>query len=179
MLRCAASGTTRPSHSDAPGRETDGLDFTGRHGQPRLRTKEPHMSNPLAERLDAGIVLGDSAMGTMLFDFGHATDSCLDELNLTNPQQVAQIHRANINAGADFIETNTFGANRYRLEQHGLADKVRDINFRAVKIAREEREISGRPVLIAGSIGPTGRWLEPVGTLPIEDAFLAFREQVE
>lgn len=137
------------------------------------------MSNPLAERLDAGIVLGDSAMGTMLFDFGHATDSCLDELNLTNPQQVAQIHRANINAGADFIETNTFGANRYRLEQHGLADKVRDINFRAVKIAREEREISGRPVLIAGSIGPTGRWLEPVGTLPIEDAFLAFREQVE
>src|SRR5690606_39925069 len=63
--------------ADAPGRETDGLDFTGRHGQPRLRTKEPHMSNPLAERLDAGIVLGDSAMGTMLFDFGHATDSCL------------------------------------------------------------------------------------------------------
>lgn len=137
------------------------------------------MSHPLRDRLEAGCVLGDSAMGTMLFSLGHSTDSCLDELNLTHPQEVAEIHRANINAGADFIETNTFGANRYRLEHHGLADKVRDINFRGVKIAREEREISGRPVLVAGSIGPTGRILEPVGTLSLEDAFIAFREQVE
>lgn len=137
------------------------------------------MSHPLKDRLAAGCVLGDSAMGTMLFSFGHPTDSCLDELNLTHPEQVAEIHRANINAGADFIETNTFGANRYRLEPHGLAGKIRDINFRGVKIAREEREISGRPVMIAGSIGPTGRLLEPVGTLHIEDAYLAFREQVE
>lgn len=137
------------------------------------------MSHPLLDRLQAGCLLGDSAMGTMLFSYGHPTDSCLDELNLTQPDQVAEIHRANINAGADFIETNTFGANRCRLEQHGLGDKVRDINFRGVKIAREEREISGRPVLVAGSIGPTGRILEPVGTLPIEDAYKAFREQVE
>ncbi len=137
------------------------------------------MSHPLRDRLQAGCLLGDSAMGTMLFGFGHPTDACLDDLNLTHPQEVAEIHRANIAAGADFIETNTFGANRYRLEHHGLADKVRDINFRGVKIAREEREISGRPVLIAGSIGPTGRLLEPVGTLPLEKAYIAFREQVE
>ncbi len=137
------------------------------------------MSHPLRDRLQASCLLGDSAMGTMLFDFGHPTDACLDELNLTHPREVAEIHRANIAAGADFIETNTFGANRYRLEHHGLADKVRDINFRGVKIAREEREISGRPVLIAGSIGPTGRLLEPVGTLSLEKAYIAFREQVE
>lgn len=137
------------------------------------------MSHPLRDRLQASCLLGDSAMGTMLFGFGHPTDACLDELNLTHPEEVAEIHRANIAAGADFIETNTFGANRYRLEHHGLADKVRDINFRGVKIAREEREISGRPVLIAGSIGPTGRLLEPVGTLPLENAYIAFREQVE
>lgn len=137
------------------------------------------MTHPLTERLKAGYVLGDSAMGTMLFNYGHPTDSCLDELNLTHPEQVAEIHRANINAGADFIETNTFGANRLRLEPHGLGGKVRDINFRGVKIAREEREISGRPVLLAGSMGPTGRVLEPIGTFPAEEAYTAFREQAE
>jgi methionine synthase / methylenetetrahydrofolate reductase(NADPH) len=137
------------------------------------------MTHPLTERLEAGYVLGDSAMGTMLFNYGHPTDSCLDELNLSHPEQVAQIHRANINAGADFVETNTFGANRLRLEQHGLGDKIRDINFRGVKIAREEREISGRPVLLAGSMGPTGRVLEPIGTFPVQEAYDAFREQAE
>lgn len=137
------------------------------------------MTHPLTERLKAGYVLGDSAMGTMLFNYGHPTDSCLDELNLTHPEQVAEVHRANINAGADFVETNTFGANRLRLEPHGLGDKVRDINFRGVKIAREEREISGRQVLLAGSMGPTGRVLEPIGTFPVEDAYAAFREQAE
>ncbi|HVL24507.1 MAG TPA: bifunctional homocysteine S-methyltransferase/methylenetetrahydrofolate reductase, partial [Thermomicrobiales bacterium] len=136
------------------------------------------MAHPLLDRLAAGVVLGDGAMGTMLYEAGHAFDECLDALNLTHPATVAQVHRSYLNAGADVIETNTFGANRFRLESHGLVDKVRDINFRGVKIAREEREISGRPVLVAGSIGPTGRTLEPYGTLPREAAVEAFREQI-
>jgi methionine synthase I (cobalamin-dependent)/5,10-methylenetetrahydrofolate reductase len=136
------------------------------------------MAHPLLDRLDAGVLLGDGAMGTMLYEAGHELDTCLDALNLTHPATVALVHRSYLNAGADIIETNTFGANRYRLELHGLADKVRDVNFRGVKIAREEREISGRPVLVAGSIGPTGRTLEPYGTLPKEEAQEAFAEQI-
>jgi len=136
------------------------------------------MAHPLLDRLDSGVLLADGAMGTMLFEAGHDLDDCLDVLNLTHPEDVAAIHRGYLNAGADIIETNTFGANRYRLENHDLADKVRDINFRGVKIAREEREISGRPVLVAGSVGPTGRTLEPYGTLPKADARAAFSEQI-
>ena len=117
-------------------------------------------------------------MGTMLYESGHELESCLDALNLSSPQTVAAVHRAYINAGADIIETNTFGANRMRLEVHGLADKVRDINFRGVKIAREEREISGKPILVAGSIGPTGRTLEPFGQVSVEEATSVFSEQI-
>lgn len=136
------------------------------------------MAHPLLERLNDGILLGDGAMGTMLFEAGHQLDACLDELNLTDPQSVATVHRMYLNSGVDLIETNTFGANRYRLEPHGLADKVRDINRRGVRIAREEREISGRPVLVAGSVGPTGRTLEPYGTFPKDRAREAFSEQI-
>jgi methionine synthase / methylenetetrahydrofolate reductase(NADPH) len=136
------------------------------------------MAHPLLNRLEAGVVLGDGAMGTMLYEAVHSFEECLDALNLTHPATVAEIHRSYLNAGADIIETNTFGANRYRLEAHGLADRVRDINFRGVKIAREEREISGRPVLVAGSVGPTGQTLEPYGTFPKAAAVEAFREQI-
>lgn len=136
------------------------------------------MANPLLDRLESGIMLADGAMGTMLFESGHERDACLDLLNLTHPNDVALVHRGYLNAGVDIIETNTFGANRYRLEPHGLVDQVRDINFRGVKIAREEREVSGLAVLVAGSVGPTGRTLEPYGTLSKDDAKAAFREQI-
>lgn len=136
------------------------------------------MAHPLLERLNNDIVLSDGAMGTMLFEAGHAPDTCLDALNLSDPQSVATVHRMYLNSGVDLIETNTFGANRSRLEAHGLSDKVRDINLRGVKIAREEREISGRPVLVAGSVGPTGRTLEPYGTFPKVRAREAFSEQI-
>lgn len=137
------------------------------------------MTHPFVTTLAERPLLFDGAMGTMLYEAGRSLDECLDAVNLNQPEIVSGIYRAYINAGADVIETNTFGANRIRLEHHGLADKIRDINFRGVKLAREEREISGRQVLIAGSIGPTGRILEPVGTLSLEDAYVAFREQVE
>ncbi|HEV2127010.1 MAG TPA: homocysteine S-methyltransferase family protein, partial [Thermomicrobiales bacterium] len=137
------------------------------------------MTHPFTTALAQRPLLFDGAMGTMLYEAGRSLDESLDALNLTHPDLVANIYRAYINAGADVIETNTFGANAIRLEQHGLADKVRDINFRGVKIAREEREISGRPVLVAGSVGPTGRTLAPIGTLQREQATAAFRDQID
>ena len=137
------------------------------------------MPHPFADRFAPETLLLDGAMGTMLYEAGVSLDDCFDALNVTKPELVASVHRQYIAAGADIIETNTFGANRYRLEPFGLGDNVREINRRAVKIAREEREISGRPVLIAGSVGPTARTLSPFGTadpVAVEDVY---REQVE
>jgi methionine synthase / methylenetetrahydrofolate reductase(NADPH) len=137
------------------------------------------MKHPLIERLTAGIVLSDGAMGTMLISSGHSVDDCLESLNITSPDTVSAVHRAYIGAGAEVIGANTFGANRFRLSGHGYADRVRDINKRGVRIAREEREIGGTSTLVAGSIGPIGRTIEPIGTLPRAEAVAAFTEQVE
>ncbi len=129
--------------------------------------------------MPTGVVLADGAMGTMLYAAGVQLDDCFDELNLSNPQLVASVHRAYLEAGADVIETNTFGANRFRLDPFGLADRVRDVNLRGVKLAREQREICGRPALVAGSIGPTTRTLAPYGKTARRDVRNAFREQIE
>ena len=137
------------------------------------------MAHPFVTALADRPLLFDGAMGTMLYEAGRSLEECLDAVNLTQPEIISGIYRAYISAGADVIETNTFGANRIRLEHHGLADKMRDINFRGVKLAREEREISGRPVLVAGSVGPTGRTIAPIGTLSPSDAKAAFREQMD
>lgn len=137
------------------------------------------MAHPFIELLESGVVLGDGAMGTMLYEAGRSLDECLDAINLSQPEIVARIHQNYMLAGANIIETNTFGANRYRLEPHGLADKVDAINARGVRIAREAREISGSSALVSGSVGPTGRTLEPFGTLSLEDAECAFKEQIE
>lgn len=137
------------------------------------------MAHPFTTELLKRPLLFDGAMGTMLYEAGRSLDECLDALNLSHPDIVSAVYRAYINAGADVIETNTFGANRIRLGQHGYADKVRDIAFRGVKLAREEREISGKPVMIAGSIGPTGRTIAPIGTLTAQQARDAFTEQIE
>lgn len=137
------------------------------------------MPNVLLDKLANGPILTDGAMGTSLFESGHANDTCLEMLNVTHKDDVARIHRDMIAAGATLIETNTFGGNRYRLEAHNLEDKVRDVNFRAVKLAREAREISGEDVIVAGSIGPTGRTLAPYGQLSVDDAETAFKDQAE
>src|SRR2546428_10384982 len=121
--------------------------------------------NPFQSRLARGPLLGDGAMGTQLPLHGIPFERCFDELNLTEPRIVEEIHREYIRAGAELIETNTFGANRIKLARHGLEAKVRDINLRAVKLAREAREVSGEPVFLAGSVGPIGQTLAPAGRL--------------
>jgi methionine synthase / methylenetetrahydrofolate reductase (NADH) len=107
------------------------------------------------ERLKDSILIADGAMGSML----HETvgpQRCFDELNATEPEAVFRVHQAYIEAGAQIIETNTFGANRFKLAPLGLAEEVQRLNSRGVKIAREARESAAREVLIAGSIGPLG-----------------------
>ena len=96
----------------------------------------------------------------------------------SRPELVLDTHRAYLDAGADLLETNSFGANRFKLEAFGLADRVHEINKKAVRLAREAREITGRPVLVAGSIGPTGRTLAPFGVVS-EVVRAVFREQIE
>jgi homocysteine S-methyltransferase len=137
------------------------------------------MAHPFIDRLEQGVVLGDGAMGTMLYEAGRSLDESLDALNVTHPELVASVHRGYINSGADVIEANTFGGNRYRLEPHGWTERLREVNKRGVRIAREEREISGTSVLVAGSVGPTGRTLVPFGALSREAATEAFLEQIE
>lgn len=107
------------------------------------------------ERLKDSILIADGAMGSMLHDAVGAV-RCFDELNATEPEAVFRVHQAYIEAGAQIIETNTFGANRFKLTPLGLGDEVQRLNSRGVKIAREARESASREVLIAGSIGPLG-----------------------
>ena len=106
------------------------------------------------ERLAEGSIVFDGAMGTELYARGAFLNTCYDELNLTRPDLIGEIHLDYVAAGADIIETNTFGANRYKLKLHGLAEKVDEINAAAVKIAR--KAIGEKSVLVAGAIGPIG-----------------------
>lgn len=136
------------------------------------------MPHPLLERLDQGPLLCDGAMGTMLYARGVPLDDCFDTLNLDRAELVQDIHLAYINAGADIIESNTFGANRFKLEAFGREDQVRAVNLRGVNAAREAVRLSGREVFIAGAVGPTGRTLAPLGITPAADVRAAFREQI-
>lgn len=136
------------------------------------------MAHPLLDRLAQGPLLCDGAMGTMLYARGVPLDDCFDALNLDRAEVVQDIHLAYINAGADIIETNTFGANRFKLEAFGREDRTRAINLRGVNAAREAVRLSGREVFIAGAVGPTGRTLAPLGITPAADVRSAFREQI-
>jgi 5-methyltetrahydrofolate--homocysteine methyltransferase len=117
----------------------------------------------LVQRLTSGPMLGDGAMGTMLQGKGLKLGAAPDLLNLENPRLVGQIHAEYIKSGADYIETNTFGANRLTLSQHGLEGSLAEIVMRGVEIARRE---AGDTSMVAGSVGPTGRLLEPHGDTP-------------
>src|SRR5260221_8906060 len=153
---------------------------TGRHDRqsanfqafPRASTMRIQDFN---ERLKDSILIADGAMGSMLHE-SVGTQRCFDELNSTEPEAVFRVHQAYIEAGAQIIETNTFGANRFKLEPLGLGDEVQRLNGRGVKIAREARDSATREVLIAGSIGPLGIGVQ--ARHPEPDEILAiFREQ--
>jgi homocysteine S-methyltransferase len=124
-------------------------------------------------------LLLDGAMGTLLYSHGALERQCLDEFVLTRPELVSKIHRDYMEAGADVIETNTFGANRFRLAQYGLEKLAGRLNRRAAQLAREARETSGREVLIGGSIGPLGPTPGMPNRVHPGIARAAFREQIE
>jgi len=128
------------------------------------------------ERIQEGVVVCDGAMGTMLYARGVFLNRCFDELNLSNPTLVRTIHDEYVEAGAEVIETNTFGAHRFKLGPHGLEAQVRKINAEGARLAREAA--AGR-ALVAGSIGPVGKPLEPYGNITFDEAVAAYREQVE
>ena len=136
------------------------------------------MTQPFLQALDTRPLLCDGAMGTMIYAKGIPFERCFDELNLSNPALIADIHRGYIEAGANIIQTNTFGANRFRLAEHGLAGKVAEINRAGVSLAKRVVDASFKQVLVAGTVGPLGQRLAPLGRLSAREAHQAFVEQV-
>jgi methionine synthase / methylenetetrahydrofolate reductase (NADH) len=137
------------------------------------------MPSPFLDRLARGPLVADGAMGTQLYARGVGFDQCFDELNLSRPALVEAVHRDYLVAGAELIETNTFGANAVRLATHGLDDKVRLIARQGVKVARAAREIVGVNAFVAGSIGPLGKPLEPFGQISPVEAEAMYRAVAE
>ncbi len=134
------------------------------------------MRTPFLQELDNRVLVCDGAMGTMLYARGIFLNRSFDELNLTQPDLVAEVHQAYVRAGADVIETNTFGANRLKLGAFGLADRVHAINLQGAKIARHAAR---EPVYVAGAIGPLGIPIEPWGKTGVDEAEEHFREQAK
>jgi homocysteine S-methyltransferase len=123
---------------------------------------------------DEHVYLFDGAMGTMLYAKGVFINKCYDELNLRNPEIVLEVHKQYVRAGAEILETNTYGANRLKLRSFGIEDELRDINMKAVEIARKA---AGDSVYVAGAIGPLGIRIEPYGPTSSEEAREFFHEQ--
>jgi len=138
------------------------------------------MSDLLSELLQArDYLLADGATGTNFFAMGLESGDAPDIWNIDYPERVHALHRGFVEAGSDIILTNTFGANRYRLKLHGDQDRVCEINEAGARIAREQAGSAGRPVVVAGSMGPTGEIYQPVGPLSIEEGEAAFAEQAK
>src|SRR5438552_16458826 len=125
------------------------------------------------ERLQDGVVVGDGAMGTMLYARGVFVNRCFDELNLSNPALVRSVHEEYLEAGADIVETNTFGAHRFKLGPHGFEPQVRKINREGARLAREAAEGRGP---VAGSVGALGKPLAAVGEIAFDRAARACPE---
>jgi homocysteine S-methyltransferase len=128
------------------------------------------------DQVSRRVLVADGAMGTMLYSRGVFINRCFDELNVSQPDLVRQIHQEYAKAGAEILETNTYGANRVRLAAFGFADKLGDINRAAVRLAREAA--NGGP-FVAGAIGPLGVRIEPLGPTSFAEARAAFREQID
>jgi methionine synthase / methylenetetrahydrofolate reductase (NADH) len=134
------------------------------------------MPPPFLDALDSRVLVCDGAMGTLLYAQGVFINRCFDALNLTDPSRVSAVHDEYVRAGADVIETNTFGANRIKLRSFGLADQIREINRVGAQLARKA---AGRDVYVAGAIGPLGLRIEPWGKTAADEAEAYFREQAE
>lgn len=133
------------------------------------------MREPFLERIAKRPVVCDGAMGTMLYAKGISLNRCYDELNAAMPQLVKEVHLAYVKAGAEVIETNTFGANKFRLQKFGLGEKVREFNLAGARLARE---VAGDDLYVAGAVGPLGMRLEPLGLTSRDEARAAFGEQI-
>src|SRR5277367_4532291 len=134
------------------------------------------MADNVLSRIKVSPVLCDGAMGTLLYAKGVFINRCYDELNLSQPDLIRGIHHDYLQAGAEIIETNTFGANAFRLARHSLADKGPEISRAGARLAREAAK--SFDVWVAGSVGPLGTRIEPLGKTSFEEARLAFREQI-
>jgi homocysteine S-methyltransferase len=140
---------------------------------------EPLTTSRAAEfrkKLQSKVVIADGAMGTVLYGKGVFINRCFDELNISSPQMVKQVHQEYVKAGAEILETNTFGANRIRLSAYGFAEKLNAINEAGVRLAREA---AGEKAFVAGAIGPLGAQIEPLGPLSFSEARQTFKEQAE
>jgi len=135
------------------------------------------MAADLLARIKQSPVLCDGAMGTLLYAKGVFINRCYDELNLSQPELIRGIHHEYLQAGAEVIETNTFGANSFRLARHSLADRVREVNLAGVRLAREAAK--SFDAWVAGSVGPLGTRIEPLGKISFDEARQAFRDQIE
>jgi methionine synthase I (cobalamin-dependent)/5,10-methylenetetrahydrofolate reductase len=134
------------------------------------------MPGDLLTRLKASTVLCDGAMGTLLYSKGIFINRCYDELNLSQPDLIRGVHHEYFQAGAEIVETNTFGGNSFRLERHGLGGKVREINVAGARLAKEAaKSFDG---WVAGSVGPLGVRIEPLGKTSFQEARDSFREQI-
>jgi methionine synthase I (cobalamin-dependent)/5,10-methylenetetrahydrofolate reductase len=139
---------------------------------PALSSRASEFRDELARR----VLVADGAMGTMLYAKGVFINRCYDELNLSAPALVREVHDEYFRAGSEILETNTFGANRMRLAGYGLADRLKAINLAGARLAREA---AGEQAFVAGAIGPLGVRIEPLGPTSFEEAREAFREQAE
>jgi len=138
------------------------------------------MSDPLSRLLaQKDVVLADGAMGTSLFQLGLDNRSSGELWNIEHPDLIVSVHQGFVDAGCDILLTNTFGANRYRLGLHKLADRARELNMAAARIARTVADQAKRPIVIAGDIGPIGDILAPFGTRTVAEAEEAFFEQAQ
>ena len=124
-------------------------------------------------------LLADGATGSNLFDVGLMSGDAPELWNFEHPERIANLHRSFVEAGADIILTNSFGGTRYRLKLHKAEDQVAEVNLAAARIARAVADASGRDVAVAGSMGPTGEIMEPIGPLTFEQAKAAFAEQAK
>ena len=134
------------------------------------------LSDLLAQRR---VLLADGATGTNLFEMGLTSGDAPELWNDTQPDKIKALHRMFVEAGADIILTNSFGCNRRRLMLHKAEERTHELNARAAKLAREVADAAGRPVVVAGSVGPTGDLFAPLGELTEEQAIAVFVEQIE